>query len=229
MNRKMIIKLSLDMAMTILMVVAMLSQLTGNPIHEVVGVILFILFIVHNTLNRRWYQTMPKGKYTLHRILGIICNLLLTASMMTVIITGVLISQTLFTFLPPVEGGLTLLRVHQAAGFWAYILVGIHLGMHWIWVLGGIRKMLGLNNSNIRAIILRILAVLLVAWGIKASFDENVVARLTAYYTYSFLPFGVSPLLIIFRYVTILGVYVFVAHYVLKWIRKKKTDQEKSQ
>lgn len=224
----MIIKLSLDMTMTILMILAMLSQLTGDSIHETVGVILFILFFTHNILNHRWYLTMSRGKYTLHRILGIICDFLLATILIVVIITGVLISQTLFTFLSTVEGGATLRRIHQAAGFWAYILIGIHLGMHWIWVLNGVRKMLGLNNSKTRVIVLRILAVLSVVYGIKASFDENVAARLISYFTYSFVPFGVPPIQIIFDYVSILAIYVFVAHYALKWILKKNQIRRKN-
>jgi hypothetical protein len=62
-NRNMAIRLAIDLTMTILMLVAMAYRITGNTIHEVVGVFLFVLFIVHNILNRRWYKAIAKGKY----------------------------------------------------------------------------------------------------------------------------------------------------------------------
>lgn len=54
----------LDILMTILMIVVMSYQATGNLFHEVAGVILLILFVVHNILNRKWYKNILKGKYS---------------------------------------------------------------------------------------------------------------------------------------------------------------------
>ncbi|MDQ0899186.1 membrane-bound ClpP family serine protease [Paenibacillus sp. V4I7] len=56
-------KLVIDFMMLIFTIVAMAYSITGNRAHEIVGVFLFILFIVHNILNRRWYKAILKGKY----------------------------------------------------------------------------------------------------------------------------------------------------------------------
>jgi hypothetical protein len=60
-NRKMLFKLVNDVVMTVLMLIAMAYYITGNTIHEIVGVVVLILFIVHNLLNGRWYKVILKG------------------------------------------------------------------------------------------------------------------------------------------------------------------------
>ena len=57
----------LDMAMTVLMVLAMSYQATGNLFHELAGVLLLLQFLCHNLLNRRWYRALPKGRYSSYR------------------------------------------------------------------------------------------------------------------------------------------------------------------
>lgn len=81
MNRKMLFKLVNDLAMTVLMLIAMAYYITGNMIHEVVGVVVLILFIAHNLLNRRWYKAILKGKHNIPRILQIGINLLFLVTM----------------------------------------------------------------------------------------------------------------------------------------------------
>lgn len=61
-NRK-----KLDAVMAVLMICAMSYQATGNLFHEAAGVILLLLFIIHNVLNRKWYRSLPRGKYSRYR------------------------------------------------------------------------------------------------------------------------------------------------------------------
>lgn len=58
MNRKFKIKIIIDIIMTILMLLAMAYQLTGNFLHEIIGVTLFVLFFLHNMLNIKWYMEL---------------------------------------------------------------------------------------------------------------------------------------------------------------------------
>jgi len=48
----------------------MAYRFNGNTFHEVAGISLFVLFIVHNILNRRWYKTIFRGKMNICRILN---------------------------------------------------------------------------------------------------------------------------------------------------------------
>ena len=50
------------------------TEKIANFIHEWLGIILCLLFILHHIWNRKWYTTLFKGRYTLMRIFQIIIN-----------------------------------------------------------------------------------------------------------------------------------------------------------
>ena len=59
------IKIVIDMLMYFIFVILMGHHITENLIHEILGTILFILFVVHHILNYKYYKTIFKGKYNL--------------------------------------------------------------------------------------------------------------------------------------------------------------------
>ena len=61
------IKIVVDIIMTILFFVLMAYRLTGRTMHEYLGYLIFIFFILHHILNFNWYKNLPKGKYNLNR------------------------------------------------------------------------------------------------------------------------------------------------------------------
>lgn len=80
-------------------VLFMLLMGISNEYHEILGICLFILFIIHHILNIRWYKTIFKGKYTFTRVLFIIVNFLLLLTILGIFISAVLISAHVFQFL----------------------------------------------------------------------------------------------------------------------------------
>lgn len=117
----MLSKLAIDLMMTVLMLAAMAYRITGNTAHELVGVSIGVLFIVHNLVNRRWYQTLLKGTYNGFRALNTAVNLLLVVAMAALIVSGVLISHDVFAFLP-LNGGEFARHIHILAVYWLFIL-----------------------------------------------------------------------------------------------------------
>jgi hypothetical protein len=57
-------KIIIDILMTVLLLLSMSYLLVGEEMHEWIGSGLFLLFIVHHILNRKWFTTVFKGKYT---------------------------------------------------------------------------------------------------------------------------------------------------------------------
>jgi|GEM_PF-6246490 len=66
-----------DLLMTILMLVCMAYQLTGNFAHEVLGMVLLVVFILHHILNRHWYGALSKGRYRKLRVMLTLTNAVL--------------------------------------------------------------------------------------------------------------------------------------------------------
>lgn len=50
----------LNLLMTALIIVVMSYQAVGNLFHEVAGILLLILFLIHNALNWKWYKISEK-------------------------------------------------------------------------------------------------------------------------------------------------------------------------
>ena len=64
MNRKLIVKIGIDLCMTVSLLLLMPYSLLGETAHEWIGMAMFLLFIVHHVLNRRWLASMTRGRYT---------------------------------------------------------------------------------------------------------------------------------------------------------------------
>ena len=58
------IKIVIDAGMIILVLLQMAYHLIGDSLHEWLGIMLFVLLILHNILDRKWYSGLFKGKYT---------------------------------------------------------------------------------------------------------------------------------------------------------------------
>jgi hypothetical protein len=223
-NQNIAIRLVIDLTMTILMLLAMAYHITGNTIHEVVGVILFLLFVVHNILNRRWYKAIAKGKYNIRRVLSITVNLLFLMSMVTITISSFPISSDLFPFIP-VKNDMVWREIHVLTSYWAFILMAVHIGMSWTTIINAVGKMGRFTHTNpIRTITLRFIAVMIVIYGVQASFEREMSSKLTIYN-----PFGWgaddSALRFLIDHLAIMGIYISGTHYVLKFVQRMKKEK----
>ena len=96
---KKIIKITIDIIMTLLFFVLMAYHFTGDAVHEYLGFLLFIFFILHHILNFNWYKNIYKGKYNFNRILNTFINTMLFLCMAGLMISGILFSQRVLGFL----------------------------------------------------------------------------------------------------------------------------------
>lgn len=221
MNRLIVFRLSVDLAMTVLMIVAMAYQITGNMIHELVGILLLGLFIVHNIFNRRWYKTIFKGKYNVRRILGIVVNLLFLISVAVILISSAPISSDVFPFISS-SNDMIWRQIHVLTSYWGFIFMAVHIGMSWGMVINSIRNMVGIKQeSSIRTLMLRVLAVMIVIYGVQTSFERDMGYRLIIYNPFGW-GFDGSAIRFLIDYLSIMGIYISGTHYMLKLIQKQK-------
>jgi hypothetical protein len=203
------------------MLIAMAYYITGNMIHEVVGGVVLVLFIVHNFLNRRWYKAILKGTHNVRRLLQIGLNLLFLVTMVLMMISAVLISSDLFPFIP-INNDMTLRQIHVQTAYWGFIIMAAHIGLSWGMIINSVRRMMGITGtSRIRTIGLRILAVLIVAYGVQSSFEGEMGSKLFIYN-----PFGWfnddSTIRFLINHLSIMGIYICGTHYALKFIQRQE-------
>jgi Domain of unknown function (DUF4405) len=220
-NRNILIRLVIDLAMTVLMLVVMAYHVTGNAIHEMVGAVLFMLFIFHNILNRRWYKTIIRGKYNVRRILKIMVNLLFLVSMVVVVISSVPISRDVFPYFP-INNDMIVRQIHVLTAYWGFIFMAVHIGLSWGTIINAVRKMTGITGmSRIRTIVLRVLAVLIVVYGVQTSFERDLGSKLIIYDPFGSYLLDNSAMGFLLDYLSIMGIYICGTHYALKFIRSE--------
>lgn len=135
-----IFKFFLSLSLTIVMLLLMdPGSFYGLGFHEWAGLIIGIFFILHKILNWGWIkkvtltffrkaQTRAKLNYAL--------DILLLAGMILMILSGIAIARTIdFSWLK-LGGSPMFWRVmHTSSSFITLALFGIHLGLHWRWVI----------------------------------------------------------------------------------------------
>ena len=122
---------TLDIAMAVLTLVLMGGNgLFNGLVHEILGVVLFVLWIVHVIWNRAWIKGVLKGKYNALRIVRTVINAGVIVCVLFLIISGVMLSNHVFAWLG-IESGASFARTaHMLASHWYLVLVSLHIGLH---------------------------------------------------------------------------------------------------
>ena len=189
MNKKTIIKISLDAVMAIILVLMYNSHAITLGFHELAGLILAGMFIIHCALNYKWILSVSKrilsAKLAVRVRFGYIINVLLLVSFCLVIISGIKTSQILFP--PEIEVKGTIWRgIHHSAAALALALTGIHLGMHWQFIMSKLGKVIVMPR-NISAILCAVLIATSAIYGVytmvSGSFFMWLAEPFTSTYT----------------------------------------------
>lgn len=197
--------------MTMLLIIAMSSTITGITWHIIIGISLCMLIIVHNILNRRWYKSIHKGKHTAFRNLSTGVNMLFLAAMTVLFVSAAFIS---------LGGSFFMRQIHVLSAYWGFILMSVHIGMHGRMINLITSKMFGrIQTHRICTVIMRIIAVCITAYGIKSSFDRNIGSKLIMYYSFNTTPVNESAIYTFAAYFSIMWVFIIGTHYMLMMLR----------
>lgn len=227
MKTKMKVKMLIDLLMTVFLLMLMAYQITGEKLHEWLGAGMVVLFLIHNFLNIRWYGSLLKGKYKPLRILRTIINFSVLAAMFALAYSGMVMSRYVFSALP-INGGMATARVlHFAGSYWGFVLMSVHLGLHWGMVINMFRKFSGGKKSVVFLWILRLIAVLIAVYGAICFYRADIFSYLFLKVEFAFLDYEKSAVLIFAEYMAIMGLWVFIAYYVSKALEKASTSNSK--
>jgi len=222
MNQKTIIKIAVDIVMTVMLLVLMAYRITGELLHEWIGAGMSPLLIAHHILNRFWYRSLGKGKYTAFRVFQTAINLLLLPCMAGLIISGIIMSRHVFAFLP-ISGGLSLARMmHLVCAYWGFVLMSIHIGLHWGMIMGMARKAAKLTFSSYkRTALLRAAAVIIAGYGIYAFIARQMPQYMLLIIQFAFFDYEQPKILFFADYLAVMGSFIFLGHYAAKFLRHR--------
>lgn len=225
MKRKQIVKIAVDIAMTAVLLLLMTYELIGQVSHELLGIIMFVLFILHHILNSRWTKNLIKGKYTTLRTLQTVLVGLVLFSMAGSVFSGVMLSRHIFSFLP-FGNGLSFARnLHMLSAYWGFVFMSLHLGFHWNMMMG-MAKRLTQKTSAIRTWMLRIIALIIAGYGVYAFVKRDIGSYLLFQNQFAFLDFEEPIIRFLFDYIAVLGLFTAIGHYTFGIIRKCKETKK---
>ena len=140
MKTRQVIKIGIDISMTVLLFILMAFHYVGLQWHEVTGAVMLVLFILHHILNGNWYKTLGKGKYSSSRILFTIVDVVLLIDMFLLMFSGISMSRYVFRFLDIPVSKAWARGMHMTASYAGFLLMGFHIGLHYGMVVGMIKK-----------------------------------------------------------------------------------------
>ncbi len=214
-KKLLLLRLVLDGIAVGVLLVAIAYYWLGNLTHELAGTGIFLLVLLHNFFNRRWWGKAKQAPREPRGWFDLSLTLTLLVAMVALLLTSVWISQSVFSFLAP-PGGFTATRIHALAAHWVMILVAVHLGVRWTRVMHAARSLFGLADaSRIRRVLLRLVAVAIAGFGLQSSFSMEVGTKLAMQMSLEWWDFEASAAGFFLRWISILGLYVFLTHYAL--------------
>ncbi|MEI0581521.1 DUF4405 domain-containing protein [Brachyspira pilosicoli] len=208
---KRIIKITVDIIMTLLFFVLMAYHFTGDAVHEYLGFLLFIFFILHHILNFNWYKNIYKGKYNFNRILNTFINTMLFLCMAGLMISGILFSQRVLGFLNIHNSGMFTRRLHMISNSWAFIFMSAHLGMHWGMFI---------NKKIIKKQISIIIALFISVYGVISFIKRGLYNKMFLLVDFAFFDYEEPVIFFFMDYVSIMGLFIFITYF-LKQISKE--------
>ena len=212
-----IIKIAVDILMTAAVFALMGRHLWGDAFHEWLGVFAGALFLAHNILNRKWYATLFKGHYTPRRFLGLCVNALLLAAMIALMFSGIAMSNAAFN-LPRIDGMTGFARrLHILGSHWGFLLISLHLGLHWNMVIGMVKKLFKLTKpSKARQAVMSAIALPVAGYGAYVFAKRDFLTYMLLKSEFVFLDYGEPKLLFYLDYLALMGLGVFIAYYASK-------------
>ena len=212
------LRLPIDIAMTILSIILMGGAylFPADIVHEILGVALFVLWVVHIILNHRWYGNLFRGRYKTRRIIQTVINCGILICTIFLMISGIILSNHVFTFLG-IESGLGFARVaHLLASHWYFIFMSLHIGLHVEMIAGKMK----VPHKGLSSIIFRMIFILISLYGIYAFIARGIWRYLVLQQQFFFLDLERGYALFTLDYISIIILFATCIHYLNILIQK---------
>ena len=226
-NKKQVLRIITDLAMTVLLLLLMGYSLVGETAHEVLGVARVLLFALHHILNRKWIKSVSRGKYTPFRILQTALAALIFIGMCGSAVSGVMLSRHVFRFLGISFGASFARTAHLLCGYWNFVLMSLHLGLHWIVFVRLLSKKLP-QGKPAWVWTARAAAALAAGYGVYALIARKLLEYLFGVTTFAYFDTKEPLALFLLDYLAIMALFVWIGHYASVFLKRIKTPNKEN-
>ena len=216
MKLKKLIGIAADIFMTVILLLSMGYALWSDFLHEIFGIVLLLLFAVHNILNFNWYKAIFKGKYSPYRIFALVLNVLLMICIIGLMASGIMMSKHIFAF-SDINKGMSFARlIHLSASHWSFVIISLHIGLH---IKSLLQKAMR-KNKNAKVIFIAI-SIIVSVFGIYAFIKRDFTDYMFLKSRFAFLDFNEAPLVFYIEYIAIMGLFVSASYYISEFLKSK--------
>lgn len=206
------LRMPLDILMTILSIILIGGTVLfpDDRIHQICGISLIVLWVVHIVLNRRWYGALFKGKYQPYRIMQLVVNCGVLICALFLMISGLLMAW----FIPAdwVGGALGFARTtHLLASHWYYFFMAFHIGLHGAMITG---------KMKIHGIVPRVICILISLYGVYAFIARGLWKYMFGLQQFFFFDFERGYVLFAIDYISIIVLFATISYYFQKFFTK---------
>ena len=167
-------KIFLDIIMTVIMILLLNTNFTGVGLHEILGIAIFFLFLLHKIFNFKWIKSITKNLFSksvkakakaMYAI-----DLLLLILVTLNVLTGILISTTILTGITANNIAVTS-NLHHILAYSLLAVLIVHIGLH----LSVIRNAMKMKKHSVLG---NVALVVVVAFLSVSLFESNTVKDL---------------------------------------------------
>lgn len=207
-----LLRMPLEILMTLLSIILMGGTVLfpDDRIHQICGISLIVLWVVHIVLNRRWYGALFKGKYQPYRIMQLVVNCGVLICALCLMISGMMMAW----FVPSdwIGGALGFARTtHLLASHWYYIFMAFHIGLH--------ASMIA-TKIKIRGIVPRLICILISLYGIYAFITRGLWKYMFGLQQFFFFDFERGYVLFAIDYISIIVLFATISYCFQKFFTK---------
>lgn len=207
-------KLIVDLLLFVFMILEFSRSYLSSWSHELFGILLLALMILHLYLNKNYLKNIFKGKYNSKRLIMAVVNISFAVAFSLSLIFGILSSEEILSFLNLRSS--SIIKFHKTFSYISLVLVGLHLGLNLKVMLIKIQKLI--NNI----IILNLIEIIIIAYGVFSFFKHDILKHISGYYDFAFS--DCSFLVNFVRYASIILAISLITNIFYNMMKCKKND-----
>ena len=146
--------------------------------------------------------------------------------MIGLMVSGIRLSNHVFSFLN-LRGGMGFARLlHMAASYWGFVLMALHLGLHWGMFMGMTRKALKIRQSSrLRKALFPIIGAGVAIYGFAVFIRRDLLTYMFVQTHFVFLDFSEPLFLFYLDYLAMMGAFIFLSYYISMLLRKLQSKK----
>lgn len=218
-------RMLLDTLITLLSIVLMGGTVlfSNGKVHQIMGMVMLVLWLVHIALHKRWFASIAKGSYTAARTMQLVVNVAIQLCALLSMLSGLMMAW----FVPAefVGGALGFARrTHLIASHWYYIFMAFHLGLHANMILS---RCFDAHKNRTQSLILRIAGSAISLYGVYAFIARGLWKYLFLQQQFFFLDIERGYVLFALDYLSIIFLFGTLSFYMSKLLRKCRNADSK--